>query len=97
MLADIFEVADACEAENFLVWGHSFGASLTLLLASRSSRISRAVAAGSFFGRVYLKSASTRLFRNWASCTKHSKRGRSSSWASTTKMYAGLSNAHCPR
>ncbi|GHO84788.1 alpha/beta fold hydrolase [Dictyobacter formicarum] len=55
MFADIFAVADTCEAEKFLVWGHSFGASLALLLASRSSRVSRAIAAGSFFGRIYFE------------------------------------------
>ncbi|GCE06904.1 alpha/beta fold hydrolase [Dictyobacter aurantiacus] len=55
MLADISAVADACEAQKFMVWGHSFGASLTLQLAARSERVSRAIAAGSFFGRVYFE------------------------------------------
>jgi len=53
MLDDICCVADACKAEHFLVWGHSFGGSQTLQLASRSHRVTRAVVAGSFFGCVY--------------------------------------------
>lgn len=55
MLADICAVADACGAEEFLVWGHSFGGTLALLLSSRSSRVKRAVVAGSFFGRIYFE------------------------------------------
>ncbi|GCE24549.1 hypothetical protein KDA_00330 [Dictyobacter alpinus] len=55
MLADIFAVVDACGVENFLVWGHSFGGTLALLLASRSPRIIRAIVAGSFFGRIYFE------------------------------------------
>ena len=53
LLDDICSVADACGAQHFLVWGHSFGGSQTLHLAARSHRITRAVVAGSFFGRVY--------------------------------------------
>lgn len=53
MLDDICSVADACGAEHFCMWGHSFGGSQTLQLAARSNRISRAVVAGSFFGHVY--------------------------------------------
>ncbi|HZU69535.1 MAG TPA: alpha/beta hydrolase [Ktedonobacteraceae bacterium] len=53
LLDDIYRVADACGAQHFLMWGHSFGGSQTLHLAARSNRITRAVVAGSFFGRVY--------------------------------------------
>jgi pimeloyl-ACP methyl ester carboxylesterase len=53
MLDDIYRVADACHAEHFLLWGHSFGGSQVLQLAARSRRVTRAVVAGSFFGRVY--------------------------------------------
>jgi pimeloyl-ACP methyl ester carboxylesterase len=53
LLDDICSVADACRAEHFLMWGHSFGGSQTLQLAARSDRVTRAIVAGSFFGRVY--------------------------------------------
>ncbi|HEX4205514.1 MAG TPA: alpha/beta hydrolase, partial [Ktedonobacteraceae bacterium] len=53
MLDDISCVADACDVEHFLLWGHSFGGSQALQLTVRSQRITRAVVAGSFFGQVY--------------------------------------------
>lgn len=53
MLDDICCIADACNAEHFLLWGHSFGGSQVLQLAAQSQRVVRAVVAGSFFGRVY--------------------------------------------
>jgi pimeloyl-ACP methyl ester carboxylesterase len=45
-LADVSAVADACSAERFGVWGWSFGGTLGLYLAARSSRCQRAVIAG---------------------------------------------------
>ncbi|GCF11632.1 alpha/beta fold hydrolase [Dictyobacter arantiisoli] len=55
MLADVYAVADACKAETFLVWGHSFGGTVALHLAAHSKRVKRAVVAGSFFGHIYFK------------------------------------------
>lgn len=55
MMADVYAVADACQAPTLLVWGHSFGGTLALQLAAKSARITRAVVAGSFFGQIYFK------------------------------------------
>lgn len=55
VLSDIEAVLRACEVERYSVWGHSFGGSTALQLATRSSQVKRAVIAGSFFGRVYPK------------------------------------------
>lgn len=52
-LADVSAVADACSAERFGVWGWSFGGTLGLYLAARSSRCQRAVIAGTYFGRLF--------------------------------------------
>jgi pimeloyl-ACP methyl ester carboxylesterase len=49
-LADIHAVADACGMHDFLVWGHSFGATITTHLSAASSRLRAAVMAGSFYG-----------------------------------------------
>lgn len=51
-LADILAVADACNAHSFFYFGWSFGATIGLHLACRSARLSRAVIAGTVFGRV---------------------------------------------
>jgi pimeloyl-ACP methyl ester carboxylesterase len=52
-LADIFAVADACSVDRFSLWGWSFGGTLGLQLAAHSSRIQRAVIAGTYFGRLF--------------------------------------------
>jgi pimeloyl-ACP methyl ester carboxylesterase len=52
-LADVCAVADACSAERFCLWGWSFGGTLSLHLAARSSRCQRAVIAGTYFGRLF--------------------------------------------
>ena len=49
-IADIHAVADACGVHDFLVWGHSFGATITTHLSVASSRLRAAVIAGSFYG-----------------------------------------------
>ncbi len=53
VLNDVEAVLRVCAVERYSVWGHSFGGSTVLQLASRSSQIQRAVVAGSFFGTVY--------------------------------------------
>ncbi|GHO72167.1 hypothetical protein KSC_110590 [Ktedonobacter sp. SOSP1-52] len=53
VLGDVEAVLQACEVRRYKVWGHSFGGSTALQLATRSSQVERAVIAGSFFGRVY--------------------------------------------
>ncbi|MDQ2904191.1 MAG: alpha/beta hydrolase [Chloroflexota bacterium] len=53
ILGDIEVVLQACEVERYAVWGHSFGGSTALQLATRSSQVERAIIAGSFFGHVY--------------------------------------------
>ena len=52
-LADVYAVADACHADQFRLWGWSFGGTLGLHLAARSSCLQRAVIAGTSFGRLY--------------------------------------------
>jgi len=49
-IADIHAVADACSVHEFLIWGHSFGATITTHLSAASSRLRAAVIAGSFYG-----------------------------------------------
>ena len=53
VLGDVEAVLQACEVEHYAVWGHSFGGSVALQLATRSPRVERAIIAGSFFGCVY--------------------------------------------
>ena len=52
-LADVSAVAGACHVDRFRLWGWSFGGTLGLHLAARSSRLQRAVIAGTSFGRLY--------------------------------------------
>ena len=52
-LADVEAVADACHVNRFRLWGWSFGGTLGLHLAARSSRLQRAVIAGTYFGRLF--------------------------------------------
>jgi len=53
VLADVCAVADACGRERFAVWGYSFGGTVALQLAARCPRVTRAVAGGCHFGRIY--------------------------------------------
>lgn len=53
ILDDIEVVLQACEVDHYMIWGHSFGGSTALQLATRTSRVERAIIAGSFFGQVY--------------------------------------------
>ena len=52
-LADVSAVADACHVDRLRLWGWSFGGTLGLHLAARSSRLHRAVIAGTYFGRLF--------------------------------------------
>jgi len=54
-LADVDTVADACHADQFRLWGWSFGGTLGLHVAVWSPRIRRAVIAGTYFGRLFTK------------------------------------------
>lgn len=47
---DILAVADACNAENFLICGFSFGGNISRYLASRSDRISKLIMLGNRLG-----------------------------------------------
>src|SRR5690349_11949729 len=49
---DLQTIADACGVEQFLLLGHSWGATISLQMASQSERVRGAVVAGSFFGRI---------------------------------------------
>ncbi|HUK91249.1 MAG TPA: alpha/beta fold hydrolase [Blastocatellia bacterium] len=53
LIADVEQVGNACGLSRFAVWGFSFGASLALQLAARSQRVTRAIAAGSYFGPLF--------------------------------------------
>src|SRR5256886_3536192 len=52
-LADVSVVAGACHVDRFRLWGWSFGGTLGLHLAARSSRLHCAVIAGTYFGRLF--------------------------------------------
>lgn len=51
LIADVHRVAQCCQLDRFHVWGFSFGGTLALHLAARSTHVRRAVIAGSHFGR----------------------------------------------
>ncbi|MEO7002677.1 MAG: alpha/beta hydrolase [Ktedonobacterales bacterium] len=53
VLADMLAVADACGAERFFVWGHSYGATIARQIATKTDRVIRAVMAGGHFGAVF--------------------------------------------
>ena len=53
VLGDLLAVADACGAERFNVWGHSYGATIARQLAAKTDRVIHAVMAGSHFGAVF--------------------------------------------
>lgn len=52
-LNDILRVADACEVETFAVWGWSFGGTLACHLSTHTPRLTRVVAAGTYFGQIF--------------------------------------------
>jgi len=47
---DILAVADARDADRFILWGYSFGGNVARYLAARSDRVSRLVLLGTHFG-----------------------------------------------
>lgn len=61
IIGDVHAVAEICKVEKFLVWGFSLGATIALQLAARSDRVSRAVIAGSFFGKSIREYASRNI------------------------------------
>jgi pimeloyl-ACP methyl ester carboxylesterase len=50
MLQDVLAVADACEAERFIIWGFSFGSRIGRYVASHSARVARIVLMGATLG-----------------------------------------------
>jgi pimeloyl-ACP methyl ester carboxylesterase len=75
MLADINTVLDICNVDRFLIWGHSFGGSISTQLATRSERLMRAVIAGSFFGRVYNEKRVNEIVEGWENVLKAQQEG----------------------
>ncbi len=75
MLGDIYAVLNACNVDRFLIWGHSFGGSISTQLATRSERVIRAVIAGSFFGRVYSEQRVNEIVEEWESVLTAQKEG----------------------
>lgn len=76
MMADVYAVADACQADTFLVWGHSFGGTLALQLAARSERVTRAIVAGSFFGHIYFRERIDKITSDLRTLYKAQKEGQ---------------------
>jgi pimeloyl-ACP methyl ester carboxylesterase len=50
---DLHRLADAVGAKRFSIWGFSLGASIGINAAARSTRIDRALIAGSYFGQIF--------------------------------------------
>lgn len=57
---DVYTVADACQADDFLVWGFSYGANIARTLAAESDCVQRVVMTGVGFGP-----AVTPTFSRW--------------------------------
>ena len=53
VLGDALAVMDAVSAEQFIVWGHSYGATIARQLGATSDRVGRVVMAGGHFGMIY--------------------------------------------
>lgn len=51
LLDDLHAVADALNAERFAYWGHSYGGTIGVQAMAHAPRVTRAVIAGSTFGR----------------------------------------------
>lgn len=52
-LADLAAVLDACEVNDCLYWGWSFGGTIGTHFAATSKRVHRAVIAGTYFGPIF--------------------------------------------
>ena len=50
---DIHAGMDACEIDQFMVWGHSFGGTVGYHLAAQSDRVSRVLLAGTYLADVW--------------------------------------------
>lgn len=53
VLGDALAVMDAVGAKRFMVWGHSYGATIARQLGATSDRVERIVMAGSHFGPIF--------------------------------------------
>ncbi len=53
VLGDTLAVMDAVGAERFMVWGHSFGATIARQLGATSDRAMRIIMAGGHFGVIF--------------------------------------------
>jgi len=50
LVRDILAVADYCGADNFILWGYSFGANIARYLAAQSDRVAGSIIIGIPFG-----------------------------------------------
>jgi pimeloyl-ACP methyl ester carboxylesterase len=50
LVRDILAVADYCGADNFILWGYSFGANIARYLAAQSDRVTGSIIIGIPFG-----------------------------------------------
>ena len=78
--ADIEAVANACGIETFLLWGWSFGATVGLHMIANSSRIERAVIAGTYFGRIFTKEYVQARLNQASSPLEHARWNGLASW-----------------
>lgn len=91
-LADVAAVADAVGTERFLLWGWSFGATIGLHLAARSTRLAGAAIAGTVFGRVYPEEQSRAVIAEVEALAEAQVQGRLDACPPAQRAFAERTN-----
>jgi pimeloyl-ACP methyl ester carboxylesterase len=76
IVGDVVAVADVTGAEQFALWGFSWGASATLQMAACSPRVRRSVTLGGYFGDVYDAEWVLPIIQDWRELADASEQGR---------------------
>lgn len=85
---DLLAVADECEAEEFSLWGHSWGATIALQMAAACHRVQCAVAAGTVFGKVFTEAFTARFVSEMENAQRARYRGKLDGLTLIERFYA---------
>jgi pimeloyl-ACP methyl ester carboxylesterase len=86
--SDLHAIADACGVTDFMLWGFSWGATITRNMAAHSARVTRAVMAGSVFGDIFTESYLQPRLAHFEKLVRHKAEGRLDELPSAARAFA---------
>jgi pimeloyl-ACP methyl ester carboxylesterase len=92
LIDDVLAVADACEVDRFFLIAHSWGGSAGLHLVARSTRVRRAVIAGTSFGPIFTEGSINEYQTFLKQLAKLQAEGRLKEVAEPNRTFATTAN-----